>query len=84
MSLLPKRDTYEKALWLRMINLLPNRSEGYLMLSKYYYWRQQYEEAFTFAKLAYYKNYYAFDADILNEIDGDIQYFKTLYFTENY
>lgn len=84
MSQLPKTDEHEKSLWLRMIDLLPNRSEGYLMLSKYYFYREIYQDSYTFAKLAYNKNYYKFDKNILGTIDGDIQYAKCLYFTEHY
>lgn len=81
---LPGTDIFEKSMWYRMIDLFPNRSEGYLMLAKYYMWREQYQEAYSFARLAYTKNYYRFNDRILNRIDGEITYIKTKYFNENY
>ena len=77
-------DEYEKSLWLRMVDLDPLRSEGYLMLSLYYAWRGQLRDAYTFARLAYMKGSYGFkDADTWR-INGMIQYAKATYWTENY
>lgn len=81
---IPGMDEFEKSLWLRMVDLFPTRSEGYLMLSKYYMYRGMSQESYTFAKLAYEKNFYKFNEGVLNETDGDIQYIRCLYNTENY
>lgn len=84
MSKLPERDSHELALWLRMIDILPNRSEGYYMLSRYYYWRNEMTSAYTFARLAYCKNYHRFDDQLFNAKDYEIQYAKCTYYTERY
>lgn len=87
---LGKNDDAEILLWDKMIDLNPNRSEGYLMASLYYSWRNRYSEAYTFAKLAYQTNCYLMNMPdelgylSLSEFDGDIQYAKALYNTENY
>lgn len=80
----PGTDIHEKAIWLRMIDLLPNRSEAYYMLSRYYLARNLYQEAYTFSRLGRIKNCYKFDESVINRYDVDINYIKALYNTENY
>ena len=57
------------------------------MLSRYYEYRGHYCEAYAFAKIAYELNNYGLefinDLD-LTSFDGDFQYIKMLYYTENY
>lgn len=81
------RDEAELGLWYKMINFDMHRSEGYLMLSRYYEYRGHYCEAYAFAKIAYELNNYGLefinDLD-LTSFDGDFQYIKMLYYTENY
>jgi len=85
-----KSDDAEILLWNKMINLNPNRSEGYLMASRYYLWRNRFSEAYTFAKLAYENNNFSMSLQEeikgleLGEFDGDMQYLWSLYYTENY
>lgn len=85
-----KNDDAEILLWDKMIDLDMNRSEGYLMASKYYIWRNRFSEAYTFAKLAYtLNNYKMILADsvsglYIGEFDGEIQYLWSMYNTENY
>jgi hypothetical protein len=80
------RPLHESAMWLRMIDTDPSRSEGYLLLSKFYYWREDKTSAYTFAKLAYEKNNY-YDlgqfSDITKNI-GEIHYIRCLYNTSYY
>lgn len=84
------RDEAEIMLWHRLIDLNPNRSEGYLMVSRYYSWRNRFSEAYTFAKLAYETNNYGLTLPEplkylnLSSFDGEMQYVKCLYQTENY
>ena len=85
-----KNDDVEILLWNKMIDLDMNRSEGYLMASKFYSWRGRYSEAYMFAKLAYQINNFNMKLPdevkylTLNEIDGDIQYIATKYNTNEY
>lgn len=85
-----KNDDAEILLWDKMIDLNMNRSEGYLMASKYYIWRNRLSEAYTFAKLAYeLNNYKMVLADSISnlyigEFDGEVQYLWAMYNTENY
>lgn len=85
-----RRDEAEIMLWHKLIDLDMRRSEGYLMASRYYLWRNCYAEAYTMAKLAYELNNFMFDfpedmAELnLTNFDGDMQYIKCLYQTENY
>lgn len=87
---LGKSDDAELLLWNKMIDLDMNRSEGYLMASRYYLWRNRFSEAYTMAKLAYTMNNYKlqlpenFNDIKLREFDGDMQYIKATYQTENY
>lgn len=84
------RDDAEIMLWNKMIDLIPNRSEGYVMASRYYLWRNRFSEAYTMAKLGYQLNSFNMilpdDLDnlVLNHFDGDMQYIRSLYYTENY
>lgn len=85
-----KADDAEILLWNKMIDLDMNRSEGYLMASKYYLWRGRYSEGYTFAKLAYTNNNIKMNLPEsvsylnLTEFDVDMQYIGALYNTENY
>lgn len=85
-----KAEDAEIMLWNRMIDLNMYRSEGYLMVSKYYLWRNRYSEAYTFAKLAYEINNFNMNLndDVkyleVGEFDGDLQYGWALYYTEKY
>ena len=84
------RDEAEIMLWNKMIDLNMNRSEGYLMASRYYLWRAKFSEAYTMAKLAYEINNFGmnlpddFNDILLTNFDGDMEYIKCLYQTENY
>lgn len=84
------RDDAEILLWNKMIDLIPNRSEGYLMASRYYIYRNRFSEAYTMAKLGYQLNNFGLllpnDLNELNltSFDGDIQYIMSLYYTEKY
>ena len=73
-------EDYEKSLWLRMIDTDPFRSEGYLMLSRYYGYRGFGIDSHTFAKLAVEKNNYSF----MDSVSGELDYAKSLYWTEKY
>lgn len=73
-------EDYEKSLWLRMIDTDPFRSEGYLMLSRYYGYRGFGIDSHTFAKLAVEKNSYSF----MDSVSGELDYAKSLYWTEKY
>lgn len=85
LSQLPNPEIHEMGLWLRMIELLPNRSEGYLMMAKYCFWRDRFDESRTYAKLAYNKNNYKIDIpDYIHKLDTDITLIKSFYFSENY
>lgn len=85
-----RRDEAEIMLWNKMIDLNMNRSEGYLMASRYYLWRAKFSEAYTMAKLAYEINNFGmnlpddFHDILLTNFDGDMEYIKCLYQTENY
>ena len=85
-----KNDDAEILLWKKMVNLDMNRSEGYLMASKFYLWRARYSEAFMFAKLAYQLNNFKMHLPeevnylTLDEYDGDMQYITTMYNTNEY
>jgi hypothetical protein len=85
-----KNDDAEILLWNKMIDLDMNRSEGYLMASKYYIWRNRFSEAYTFAKLAYELNNYkmvlpeAMGGLYIGEFDGEMQYIWAMYNTEKY
>lgn len=85
-----KNDDAEILLWNKMIDLDMNRSEGYLMASKYYSWRARYSEAYMFAKLAYQINNFNMKLPdevkylTLNEVDSEIQYIATKYNTNEY
>lgn len=85
-----KSDDAEILLWNKMIDLNPNRSEGYLMASRYYLWRNRFSEAYTFAKLAYNNNNFSMKLQDeiknleLTEFDGDMQYIWSMYYTEWY
>ena len=85
-----KNDDAEILLWDKMIDLDMNRSEGYLMASRYYLWRNRFSEAYTFAKLAYENNCIKMDLPKsvnymnLTEFDVDMQYLRSLYYTEWY
>lgn len=85
-----RRDDAEIMLWNKLIDLNPNKSEGYLMASRYYSWRGRLSEAYTMAKIAYQFNNFRLELpDSLNSLkltcfDGDIQYIKCLYQTEFY
>lgn len=82
---LPETDEFELNLWAKMINLCPQYSESYYMLSEYYYVREQYSEAFMHAKLAYDKNNFSITSQYnITPIDVQIQYIKCLYCTEKY
>lgn len=80
------RPSHECAMWLRMIDTDPSRSEGYLLLSNFYYCRNDKPSAYTFAKLAYEKNNYG-DLGQFSEITrniGEIHYIRCLYETSFY
>lgn len=85
-----KSDDAEILLWDKMIDLNMNRSEGYLMASKYYIWRNRFSEAYTFAKLAYTLNNFnlnlpdSLSVEHIDEFDCEIEYLWALYNTENY
>ncbi len=89
-AMLGKNDDAEILLWNKMVDLDKNRSEAYLMLSRYYLWRNRYSEAYTFAKLAYENNCIKMDLPEnvgylnLTEFDIDMQYLWCLYHTEWY
>lgn len=84
------RDEAEIMLWNKMIDLDMNKSEGYLMASRYYLWRNRFSEAYTMGKLAYEINNFTTNlpeylSNIqLTNFDGDMQYIKCLYNTEKY
>ncbi len=85
LSRLPNPEIHEMGLWLRMIELLPNRSEGYLMMAKYCFWRDRFDESRIYAKLAYNKNNYKIDIpDYIHKLDTDIILIKSFYFSEDY
>jgi hypothetical protein len=73
-----------------MIDLDMNRSEGYLMASKYYIYRNRFSEAYTFAKLAYELNNYKMklpqivNSQYIGKFDGEMEYLWALYYTEKY
>ena len=80
------RPSHECAMWLRMIDTDPSRSEGYLLLSKFYFWRGDYPSAYTYAKIAYEKNNY-YDLGQFSDINrniGEIHYIRCLYHTSSY
>lgn len=85
-----KNEDAEILLWDKMIELNMNRSEGYLMASRYYNWRRRYSEAYMFAKMAYVNNCYDMNlsksvmSEYIGEFDGEMQYLWTLYNTEKY
>lgn len=82
-----KRDAMEKHIWFRLINMCPERSEGYLMLARYYIWRNCRSEAYAFAKLAYEKNNFrqtGVYSPIKDENDVFIDYMTAKYWTEQY
>lgn len=86
-SKLGSRDEMEKFLWFKLINMCPERSEGYLMLSRYYMWRGFRTEAYAFAKTAYERNnfnYIGEFSDIYNSNDAFIAYVKSKYWTDKY
>lgn len=70
----------EKSLWLRMIELIPNRSDAYTMLSEYYEGFGMGRDMHTYAKLAY----GFFDWRLVDGAHGLLQYAKSLYWTERY
>ena len=88
LALMGRRDDAELGVWTKLVNLDMNRSEGYLMLARYYGWRGRFAEAYMFAKLAYELNHFNLinvDDDMkLNSFDGEIEYLKSMYNTENY
>lgn len=80
------RPLHESAMWLRMIDTDPSRSEGYLLLSKFYYWRGDKPSAYTYAKLAYEKDNYS-DLGEFSDVSrnlGKIHYIRCLYNTSYY
>lgn len=85
-----KNDDAEILLWNKMIDLDMNRSEGYLMASKYYIYRNRFSEAYTFAKLAYELNNYKMklpqivNSQYIGKFDGEMEYLWALYYTEKY
>lgn len=84
---LGNRDISELDIWTKLVNLDSSRSEGYLMLSKYYGWRGKASEAYMYAKLAVECNNYGYIgeySDIWNHIDGEIELLINQYYTENY
>ena len=85
-----KSDDAEIMLWDKLIDLDMNRSEGYLMASRYYLHRSRVSEAYTFAKLAYTLNNFKMNlpkevsGENLSEFSCDAHYLWALYYTENY
>lgn len=85
-----RRDDAEIMLWNKLIDLNPNKSEGYVMASMYYLWRNRFSEAYTLAKLGYQINNFGIELPeslynlVLTNFDGDMQYIKATYQTENY
>lgn len=87
-AVMGQRDDAELGMWNRLVNLDMYRSEGYVMLARYYGWRGRVSEAYMFAKLGYQINNYNLknvDNGLrLTPIDGELEYIKALYYTENY
>ena len=73
-------ESHEESIYLRMVDLLPDISDGYYMVALYHYWRGHHRLSYSFAKIAYEKNNWR----NINAIDNELILLYSLYFTEDY
>lgn len=73
-------DEHEESLYLRMIDLCPEYSDGYYMIALYYHWRKNYRLAYTMCKIACDKDTWV----NIPSVDNKILLLKCLYHTEDY
>ena len=80
------RDSHEANIWCRLIEMYPNRSEAYIAMSRFCYFRNRMFEAYMYAAAAERKKCYK---DLgrfsdINETSGFMDYIKAKYSTERY
>ncbi len=80
------RQNHAKSVWCHMIDMMPFRSEGYYLLSKYYFKKNKFVETYTFMNLAKILNNFGKLGEYLNisKYDLDILYIEGAYNTEKF
>lgn len=73
-------EAHEESLYLRMIDTMPDVSDGYYMFALYNYWRNCYRISYSMAKIAYDKNNWR----NVNPVDNKLILLFSLYYTEDY
>jgi hypothetical protein len=80
------RDIHEANIWCRLIDMCPYRSEGYIAMSRFCYFRDRMFEAYMYASEAIRRNCYRDMGRFsdINEASGFLDYIKAKYTTERY
>lgn len=80
------RDIHEANIWCRLIDMCPYRSEGYIAMSRFCYFRDRMFEAYMYAAEAIRRNCYRDMGKFsdINEASGFLDYIKAKYTTERY
>jgi len=80
------RDRHEANIWCRLIEMYPNRSEAYVAMSRFCYYRERVFEAFMYSSIAERKHCYKDlgKFSTINETSGFLDYIRAKYSTERY
>lgn len=80
------RDSHEANIWCRLIEMYPNRSEAYIAMSRFCYYRGRVFEAYMYSSAAERKNCYKDLGKFsnINEASGFLDYERAKYYTERY